>query len=399
MVGRQFQLMIVSFVFAGMLNTGVFHGAALYGGEQKGEGQEKKERPNQYQFEIAIPGAFADEPVRTDFSLKRAVEHIEQGAIAWTQQRRCVTCHTNGTYMVIRPALTPILGKPSHQMRGFFIDESHKFIDKFSKSQGSDREKFRQGIRPTQMAYIAAGLAEWDAHVTRKLSAETDEALRLLFDLQSDNGQWSNTDCWPPFESSAYHGTTVAAMAAATAPGWLSNLKDEKLLAGVAKMKQSLQSTPPPNDYGRVLLLWTATRLPGLIGEERKQELIETIWKHQRSDGGWSIRSFATPETWGGGKRAKKLRAEPEFKNPPSDGHQTGLAVIVLRDAGVPADDPRLKKAVHWLLTNQRESGRWWTRSLNTDRWHFITYSGTCYPLLALAKCGALPTDKKTAAK
>ena len=41
----------------------------------------------------------------------------------------------------------------------------------------------------------------------------------------------------------------------------------------------------------------------------------------------------------------------------------TGLAVLVLREAGVPANDPRLQKGVQWLLTNQRESGRWWTRS------------------------------------
>ena len=69
----------------------------------------------------------------------------------------------------------------------------------------------------------------------------------------------------------------------------------------------------------------------------------------------------------------------------------TGLAVLVLREAGVPAKDARLQKAVQWLLANQRASGRWWTRSLNTDKFHYITYSGTAYPLLALVKCGALP--------
>jgi squalene-hopene/tetraprenyl-beta-curcumene cyclase len=124
------------------------------------------------------------------------------------------------------------------------------------------------------------------------------------------------------------------------------------------------------------------------------------VWHNQREDGGWSIRSFGKPEEWGSGNRAEKLKAEMEFMNPPSDGHQTGLAVIVLRDAGVPAEDARIQKAVKWLLTHQRQSGRWWTRSLNTDGPHFITYSGTAYPLLALAKCNALPKlEQKTAAK
>ena len=71
----------------------------------------------------------------------------------------------------------------------------------------------------------------------------------------------------------------------------------------------------------------------------------------------------------------------------------TGTALVALREAGVLATDPRIQKAVHWLLKNQRISGRWWTRSLNTDSRHFITYSGTAFPLLALSLCDALPID------
>ena len=115
------------------------------------------------------------------------------------------------------------------------------------------------------------------------------------------------------------------------------------------------------------------------------------VSKHQRPDGGWSIRTFAVPEQWGEGNRAEKLRSEPEFANPPSDGHMTGLAIIALRKAGLASTDPQLQRGISWLLRNQRESGRWWTRSLNTDDWHFVTYSGTLYPLLALALCDALP--------
>ncbi len=216
-----------------------------------------------------------------------------------------------------------------------------------------------------------------------------------MFELQAEDGSWSNARCWPPFESSAYHGTTVAAMAA---PGWLESLQEKALLAAVERMKTYLKTTPP-HDYARLLLLWTTTRMPGLLDEQQKQELIRVIWKHQRPNGGWSLRTFASPERWGDGSRAKKLREEPEFRNPASDGHQTGLSVIVLRDSGVPTNDPRIQRAVQWLVTHQRQSGRWWTRSLNTDQWHFITYSGTCYPLLALAKCNALLPRVKTSTR
>ena len=69
----------------------------------------------------------------------------------------------------------------------------------------------------------------------------------------------------------------------------------------------------------------------------------------------------------------------------------TGLALLVLQEAGVAKDDPAVQKGLNWLRKNQRESGRWWTRSLNTDGAHYITYSGTAFPLLALQMCGALP--------
>ena len=69
----------------------------------------------------------------------------------------------------------------------------------------------------------------------------------------------------------------------------------------------------------------------------------------------------------------------------------TGLAIIVLRESGLEANDERLAKGIVWLQKNQQESGRWWTRSLNTDSWHYITYSGTAYPLLALQMCDSLP--------
>lgn len=51
---------------------------------------------------------------------------MEQGAWAWTGERRCVSCHTNGSYMVVRPLLTAQLGKPHEEMREFFVSTLHQ---------------------------------------------------------------------------------------------------------------------------------------------------------------------------------------------------------------------------------------------------------------------------------
>jgi squalene-hopene/tetraprenyl-beta-curcumene cyclase len=220
-----------------------------------------------------------------------------------------------------------------------------------------------------------------------------------MLNLQLESGTWGALDCWPPYESSAYHLATVAAMALGTAPDWLAKLTDENLKARVERLKNYLHTATPKQDYDRTLLLWAAARLPGLLEADAKQKLVEMVSKKQRADGGWSIRSFGEPEQWGRGNRAEKLRAEPELADPPSDGHQTGLALIVLRESGVPASDPRVQAGVRWLLGNQRVSGRWWTRSLNTENWHFITYSGTAFPLLALTLCDALPAVEPQTSK
>ncbi len=340
----------------------------------------------QYDFEKeSIPGATADEPVLKEFSAAKAADYIETGNKLWWKKRNCIACHTSGVYGVMRPSLSAYLGKPDPALRKHLVAD-------LAKTKKEKIERLRSGLRPTQVAYLAGALAEWDKHVTDKLSPETDEALRLMLSLQSDNGAFNNIGCWPPFESSAYHGTTVAAMALEAAPGWLAGLKDSDLMARVAKTHNYLKTTKPPHDYGKLLLLWTSTRVPGLVDAGQKQALVDMLLGHQQADGGWSIRTFATPETWGDGSRAKKLKSEPEFKNPPSDGHQTGLVLLVLRDAGIAASDKRVQRGVKWLLKNQRQSGRWWTRSLNTDSYHFITFSGSCYPLLALGKCGVLPT-------
>ena len=339
-----------------------------------------------YQYEfgpIRIPGAQADEPMRHEISVELASQYIEEGAVAWTRGRRCVTCHTNGTYLALRPSLSGPFGKPSQEVRDLFVKLLRGGIRQLGESRA---------LGDSHLIYIARGLAEWDAHVSGQLSADTSLALTQLFERQLPTGAWKPIlESWPPLESSAFQEATVAAMAVGVAPGWLSGLTDRRLKEGVERLRNYFRTTEPPHDYGRVVLLWASTRLPGLLEDERKGEIVEMIRRKQQADGGWSIRTFARPEQWGDGSRAEKLRNEEEFSNPPSDGHQTGLALIALREAGVSAADPSVRRGVQWLLGNQRQSGRWWTRSLNTDEFHFITYSGTLYPLLALHLSGALP--------
>lgn len=377
-----------------LLVLAVWGGIGPWAGSLAFAADETEVKP-QYKFEQIVIARPSDaEKKLPAVDLDKAVTFLEQASQAWNGERKCVACHTNGIYMTIRPALEPFLGPSDTKQRDFFVEV-------LNKKKSGPRSQQITSTNPAQIVYTAAGLAEWDARKGGKPSAETDAALRLMFSIQKENGTWHSLDCWPPYESDAYHLATVAAMAAATAPGWLDTeavKKDEELQRTIGLLKDYLQKTEPLHDYSRVLLLWTATRWKGLVTPAQQESLVALLKKQQRDDGGWSIRTFASPEKWGGGNRAAKIKSEPDFANPASDGHMTGLAVIVLRASGVDKTAPEIQKAITWIKSNQRESGRWWTRSLNTDTYHFITYSGTAFPLMALAECGELPKRVPAAA-
>lgn len=340
----------------------------------------------QYHFKDVTYARPAPLEPKIPFAPRLAVDYMEQAAMAWTGERQCVACHTNGTYMVVRPLMETELGAPQQAMRDFWLAE-------LKIALAADPAKRKGDFDGTEAVYLAAGLAIWDAHVLHHLSPETAQALQLMFEFQRPTGDWFiEDDNNPPFESSPYQVATVAARAVANAPGWLEQRRGTPIAAHIELLKRYLRAPGKmQGDYDRTDLLWAASEYPGLLDKHRERELVNMILAHQQFDGGWSMRTFAKPEQWGKGNRAEKLRSELEFFMPQSDGHMTGLAIIALRKAGVPASDSHIQRGVQWLMANQRSSGRWWTRSLNRDGWQFISYSGTAYPLLALSLCNALP--------
>ena len=360
--------------------------AVAFSGGEILSAQERDPRVHQYHFgDISIPPASADEPTAEHLSLDRAIAYVEDGAKAWVNDRGCVSCHTTGWYGILRPQLAGSLGQPDASFRAFLEARLKERI-------ATDREELQRGAKPAEIVHLAASLASWDAYVDQQLSPQTEQALQLMFSLQRDDGAWHSLDTTPPFESDVFQLATVAAMGVGMAPGWLDQATSPELRQQITRLREYLGRVTPPHDYARMALLWSDQYLPDLMDVEDKQRVVQMILDHQRPDGGWSIRSFAEPETWGRGNRAERLRAEEAFDDPPSDGHLTGLAVVVLSSAGVPPTHPAVKRGVAWLEANQRVSGRWWTKSLNTDNFHFITYTGTLYPVMALTVTGAVPS-------
>ena len=128
------------------------------------------------------------------------------------------------------------------------------------------------------------------------------------------------------------------------------------------------------------MLLWATSYLDGIITAKEKEQTIEKLLALQKEDGGWPLASL--------GDWQRSDGKEQDVQT--SDGYGTGFVVYALRRSGVPATDPAIERGVQWHKSNQRESGRWFTRSLNKDNKHFISHAGTAMAVMALAECDSL---------
>jgi squalene-hopene/tetraprenyl-beta-curcumene cyclase len=146
-------------------------------------------------------------------------------------------------------------------------------------------------------------------------------------------------------------------------------------LVGVERLRVYFSKNPPPSIHHRVMLLWASMRVEGLMTAGERSATVARLRNLQQRDGGWNLPSL------GDWKRHDGSANDPAAA---SDGYATGLSVFVLRQAGIPASDPCLRRGVAWLLAHQRASGRWFTRSPSSDTHHFITHAGTAFAVLAL---------------
>jgi squalene-hopene/tetraprenyl-beta-curcumene cyclase len=310
----------------------------------------------------------ATEPVRKEWSAKKAAEYLDGVGVNWTRDRKCVTCHTNMPYLMARPLLA------DHGDAGW--KEVRKFL-------ADDVTAWGNGGKPRGDAYVvatAAALAVDDAR-TGKLRPETRAVLDRMWTVQTKGGAWNWLKCdWPPLEHDDYYGATLAAVAVGVAPEKYADTEGAK--SGIAKLKAYFAKTPAPDLHHRLMLLWAATKTDGLMSADERKAAVAEVRKLQHADGGWCLPSL------GAYKRRDKEKT-PNDSKADSDGYATGFTVFVLRQAGVPTDDPAVANGVAWLKANQRESGRWYTRSLNNDKEHYIANAGTAFAVMALAACGA----------
>jgi squalene-hopene/tetraprenyl-beta-curcumene cyclase len=357
---------------------------------------EPKPKPEfQYQtdgIQVSLPTA--DEPKVKVFgpdTIKAAAKYLDDGAICWVREKTCVNCHTTGPYLSERPSLSKQLGLPLEEVLQDFVKTVPAEI-KPQKETEKDGIKYYGGSWTS--VWRSMGLAEWDKHITGKLSAHTERSLQELFARQSANGSFvSYSEVEIPHITTDFELTLQAVRAVTAAPGWLSNLKDPELLARVEKMKAWLRNAPPKNDFDRILRLQLAHYMPELVPQPQCDAALTLLSSKQHADGGWSLRDMSSIGDWHfkmSETVVNLINGLPDVAKPESDAYMTAFAIVLMRQNNVPASDERIQRGLKWLKQEQRVSGRWWMQSLYRGNYSYITYIATTQALKALALCNEL---------
>lgn len=302
-----------------------------------------------------------DEPRAKTFSLERALHFLDSAALTWQTNCNCFTCHTNYAYLYARPLVNA-------------KTEAHREVRRFAEEMVGERWA-KEGPRwDMEVVCAAAALAFNDAHTTGKLHPLTRAALDRMWTVQQKDGSWDWYKCdWPPMETDDHYGVTLALIAVGVAPDGYA--KTEAAQKGLEGIRAYLKANPSTTLHQKAMRLWAASYFPEQMSERERKEIVKELLAPQRPDGGWASAGLGD---W------KRRDAKPQDRET-SDGYGTGFTLYVLHRAGMARDDAQVKKGLDWLKANQRESGRWFTRSLWQDNKHYLSHAGTAFAVMALA--------------
>src|SRR4051794_32552927 len=219
-----------------------------------------------------------DEPMAKEISLARTADFLDHQSLAWTQIKKCGTCHTNYPYLVARGQLGGDLSALA-EVRGFF----EKKIANWDSGKKEDRPR-----RPSEVAATAATLALQDALTTGKLHPLTRQALDRMWTVQQPNGAWDWPKCgWPPLEHDDYYGAVYVTVAVGHAPDDYAQTEAAK--TGLEKLRRyfNYKTNPAPSLHHKAMLLWASMKVDGLMSDKMRQSTITELRAQQKADGGW----------------------------------------------------------------------------------------------------------------
>ena len=342
-----------------------------------------------------------------DWSPRRAAEYLDSRQKAWAawppaadSGGACFSCHTQMTYLLVRPSLRRALGEnQSTQYEQVVLNGLRTRVDKRvgkDLREGFAKEPMSSESVGVEAVFAALFLARQD-QAGGAMSPETQKAFERMWALQISSGDakgawpWFQLDLDPwetPF--SPFYGASLAAFAVGETPAAYRDRPEirHRIAAITDYLHREEKSQPLHN---RMMLLWASTSLPAVMAVPSRRQLIEEILSKQQADGGWTIESLGP---W------KHRPQAPEFAG--SNSYATGFAAFVLVEAGVPRSNAGLTRALGWLKMHQNPAQGYWDASSMNKKFppgsmqeQFMRDAATGFAALALLEAGDDRTAKK----
>jgi squalene-hopene/tetraprenyl-beta-curcumene cyclase len=339
--------------------------------------------------------AWAAEPAyRETWNAGAAHEYLQQRAEWWLEWKEaqkahgtvCLSCHTTVPFLLARATLG---GKTPAAK-----DDAGIRLLASAKKRLTDWETIKpytassiENARGTESVLNAFALAWEDARLGASQSSDdTQRAIAALWKQQETEGgiagawRWYDYSLAPWEAKSEYFGAALAAVAVATAPGYLSTAQDEDL-RHIELLREYLRSNfSRQNLHQRLMGTWASTKLPKLLSADEQQQVVREARAKQNADGGWSAAALGE---W---KYRQDKTAPTE-----SDGYGTAFVVATLKSIARGEQQPVLERGLTWLRRHQRaDDGSWPAASLNSEHpadsgeFLFMRDAATGWAILAL---------------
>jgi squalene-hopene/tetraprenyl-beta-curcumene cyclase len=215
----------------------------------------------------------------------------------------CISCHTVVPYALVRPALRQQLGeKELTAPEATMLASIERRVNGWSQmtpfyTDAANGPRKTDESHATEAVLNAVILSAYDV-MRGQLSPVTQTAFDEAWALQQKNGEnaggwnWQNFQL-APWESSesAYQGAALMAVALGDSPGHYASEPEVRehldQLQGYLRRHYTAQPL-----MSQLYVLWASARLPGLLAQADRKELIEKIGNLQLHDGGWALPSL-----------------------------------------------------------------------------------------------------------
>lgn len=320
--------------------------------------------------------AEASEPKLAAASIAKASHFLETVSLKWTRQNKCGTCHTNLAHIMAEPFLVERDAATEKEIRDSLFD----FLASYNPNAAEvppEGQRANNNILWNRLI-IAGTFAMSDGEAGLAQDPRTLARFDQIWAMQSPDGSFKYPKKALPFlEDDPHYVMTMVAIAAGYLPP--EHLNKPEAAAGLEKLHRYLAATPARDQHGELVLMRASLTAPELMSAEKRKDLIARTLKLQRPDGGWSVASLGNWPREDGGVNDR---------NGASDGYGTGFVLYTLCKCGVPVGNSAIQRGIAWLNANQRESGRWFTKSLWSDEMHnYVSTIGTAYAVMALRQC------------